>query len=309
MYGIHRVEKRNRQAVGSLQAEANREPGKPKNFPGSDIDWSRTIDNVRLVSSNNWLNDIDRVIKSHGIDKVRKDAVVMLDAVYTASPEFFENKSREECLEYFEKCLEFHKKHYGEVINAVVHFDETTPHMQVCSVPITADGRLSAKDIMGNIKAYTDRQDAFYEDVSRGYGLERGEKRDNGSKRKHMEQMTYKLQKEAEKAERERKDRKELMNENFKLIEENASLSSSNRVLVKKNQKLEEKVNNKEEELKELEKLKENIAKLRAEQEALEKRNSALRKHNEMLEINEKQKKKPNAFQRMIDTMHNTEWK
>lgn len=199
MYGIHRVEKRKKQAVGGLQNEANRDAKNPKNFAGSDIDWADTELNDFLIKSDNWTEDINAKIKHHGIENYRSDAVVMLDSIYTASPEFFSGRHLDDIEDYFKQCLDFHTREYchGDkslLVNAVIHYDETTPHLHICSVPITADGRLSAKDVMGNKKQYNQRQDKFYEQVTKGWGLSRGQKNDNGQKREHINQMDYKSQ-------------------------------------------------------------------------------------------------------------------
>ena len=62
------------------------------------------------------------------------------------------------------------------VISAVVHMDEKTPHMHLSFVPLTADGRLSAKEIVGNKKKLTQWQDNFWSHMVRAYPeLERGE--------------------------------------------------------------------------------------------------------------------------------------
>ena len=54
--------------------------------------------------------------------------------------------------------------------------DEKTPHMHLCFVPLTADGRLSAKEIVGNKKKLTQWQDRFWEHMVKKYpDLERGE--------------------------------------------------------------------------------------------------------------------------------------
>ena len=59
---------------------------------------------------------------------------------------------------------------------AVVHMDEKTPHMHLCFVPLTADKRLSAKEIVGNKKKLTQWQDRFWEHMVKKYpDLERGE--------------------------------------------------------------------------------------------------------------------------------------
>ena len=61
-------------------------------------------------------------------------------------------------------------------ISAVVHMDEKTPHMHLCFVPLTEDGRLSAKDIMGNKKKLTWWQDEFWKHMVKKFpDLERGE--------------------------------------------------------------------------------------------------------------------------------------
>ena len=46
-------------------------------------------------------------------------------------------------------------------VSAVVHMDEKTPHMHLCFVPLTEDGRLCAKEIIGNKKKLTWWQDEF----------------------------------------------------------------------------------------------------------------------------------------------------
>ena len=56
------------------------------------------------------------------------------------------------------------------------HMDEKTPHMHLCFIPLTADGRLSAKEIVGNKKKLTQWQDQFWEYMVKKYpDLERGE--------------------------------------------------------------------------------------------------------------------------------------
>ena len=60
---------------------------------------------------------------------------------------------------------------YKEVVElaAVVHMDEKTPHMHLCFVPLTEDGRLSAKEIVGNKKKLIQWQDRFWEHMVKKY--------------------------------------------------------------------------------------------------------------------------------------------
>lgn len=183
-YSIMRVEKRGRGAVYGLQIEANRkeEDHEKREFERSDIDWSKTDENIFLIHTEQWNREITKQVKEAGA-KERKDSVVLLDGLYTASPEWFETHSKEEWINYFQDCLTFHRDYYGEhVINAVIHLDEATPHMQVASIPLIDDGRLSAKEIMGNRRDYRSRQNIFYDEVGKKYGLERGEIHDQPRK-------------------------------------------------------------------------------------------------------------------------------
>ncbi|GEM_PF-6086017 len=189
MYGIMRVEKRGRADVYGIQLEANRtveQHEKGLEFDKSDIDWGKTDDNIFLVQTEQWNREITKAIKrieTESGKKTRKDAVVLLDGLFTASPEFFESKTTQEIKKYFEDCLDFYVKEYCQgdetrVLNAVIHLDETTPHMQVASIPVytsESGNRLNAKIIMGNKTDYRKRQDRFFEAVSEKYGLERGE--------------------------------------------------------------------------------------------------------------------------------------
>lgn len=54
----------------------------------------------------------------------------------------------------FEYAKEFLEQEYGKdnLLYATVHMDEKTPHMHYGVVPITDDGRLSAKEVVGNKK-------------------------------------------------------------------------------------------------------------------------------------------------------------
>ena len=222
-YGIMRCEKRKMQAAGGIHAENNRTADKHQEFKASDIDWNKTDENIFLVESKCLKADIEREIHRCGIDTWRKDAVTFIDTLYTASPEFFETRSKEEIKQYFEDCLNFHKQEFGNhVVNAVIHLDEATPHMHVQSVPLVekpaeigelgvpkpTEYKLSAKELMGNIKEYKQRQDRFFEAVSKGYGLDRGETKDAEHQREHLSSLQYKQQQTEKEIEARKSDLK-----------------------------------------------------------------------------------------------------
>lgn len=203
MFAIHRVEKCKKTAVFGLQIEANRTQAdheKGRNFDKSDIDWERTKLNQHFkgLHCENWSEGISQELKKAGITKAPKsNAVVLLDGLYTASPQWFEGKSKAEIIDFFKDCLKFHIQHYGKPLNAVIHWDEKSPHLAVASVPIieTEQGaKLCAKEIMGGRADYRARQDQFFEQVAKSRGFERGERSDPKHKKKHLSVQDYKKQ-------------------------------------------------------------------------------------------------------------------
>lgn len=110
--------------------------------------------------------------------RVRKDSVRVVEALVTASPEFFKGKNNREIRAYFAYALKFleGRQRPDTFLSAVVHMDEKTPHLHLCFVPLTADGRLSAKEIIGNRKNLVKWQDEFWQHMVKQYPeLERGE--------------------------------------------------------------------------------------------------------------------------------------
>lgn len=188
MFCIMRTEKRKRTDIGGIQRENTRTATGYNNkvSPGMDIF------NVTLKESNNWLQDISKEIQAAGA-KARSNSVLALDTIYTASPNFFQGKTNQQNDDFFKDCLQFHQEHFGHIISAVIHYDETTPHLHVISVPLTKDGRLSARDVIGNKAKMTKTQDQFFEQVGRGYGLERGIHMDGQEKKQHISAQEHEL--------------------------------------------------------------------------------------------------------------------
>ena len=158
-----------------------------------DIDSSRTAQNFHLVTPRwSYEQEIKHRIRMAGC-RVRKDSVKFVDTLVTVSPEFAQAHEAE-MKEYFTQAFEFLKERVGEdnIISAVVHMDEKTPHLHLCFVPLTKDGRLSAKEILGNKKAMIRWQDDFYACMAERWPeLERGTPAVE-TKRKHLTPQWYK---------------------------------------------------------------------------------------------------------------------
>lgn len=188
MFYVMRIEKRKRQDISGIQKENNRTAAEYNNR----VNREQSELNLPLIQSDNWTQDIRAEIERAGA-RTRSNSVIALDTLYTASPTFFEGKTQKQTEDFFRDCLQFHQRQFGHIISAVIHYDETTPHLHVVSVPLTADGRLSARDVIGNKAKMSKTQDSFFEQVGRGYGLERGTRSDGQEKRKHISAQEHEL--------------------------------------------------------------------------------------------------------------------
>ena len=126
---------------------------KSEEHSNKNIDNTLSSENVQLVE--NYNNNLYGAVKDRirevytGKKAIRKDAVATVGVVCSASSEFFENKSKAESVQYFKDCKEFFENKVGKenIVCAKIHFDEKTPHMHLYFVPLTSDGRLSAKEV------------------------------------------------------------------------------------------------------------------------------------------------------------------
>lgn len=184
-------------AVGGIQSHNNREH-EPKTNP--DVDMSRSEDNYDLISCDNYKRSIKEKLSNlvESSRAVRKDAVVVCNFIVTSDNETMNALGTDRQREFFQDSVKWFSDRYGadRVLNATVHMDETTPHLHIGVMPITQDGRLSAKAIFTKteMKAI---QTEFARDVGEKYGLERGIE---GSERTHLSEARFKEQKALEMA-------------------------------------------------------------------------------------------------------------
>ena len=184
-------------AVGGIQSHNNREH-EPKTNP--DVEMSRSKDNYDLIPCDNYKRSIKEKMSNlvESSRAVRKDAVVVCNFIVTSDNETMDALGADRQREFFQDSVKWFSDRYGadRVLNATVHMDETTPHLHIGVMPITQDGRLSAKAIFTKteMKAI---QTEFARDVGEKYGLERGVE---GSERTHLSEARFKEQKALEMA-------------------------------------------------------------------------------------------------------------
>lgn len=197
--GIVRVQKFSKGSVKGVEIHDQREK-EGISHTNPDIDWGRSCENYDLcpAQNRNYYRAVqERIEQLHLPRAVRKDAVVMAQVLVTSDHDFFDGLTPEQTQQFFRDAYSFLANRYGpeNIVSAMVHMDEQTPHMHLNFVPITSDGKLSAKRLLTR-PALIEQQTAFQNAVGIHYGLQRGRTREErieqGAERKHFETQEYK---------------------------------------------------------------------------------------------------------------------
>lgn len=178
------------------------------------IDPTRTKDNVWLTPDDGrtFNERIESILEENytGKRKVRSTAVKMCEITVQIGGDLAENGTEEEQVEALKQAFEELKEQYGEknIVSAVIHVDETTPHLHFDFVPITPKGGLSAREVVGDRAQMRKTQarflSAMQERVPYAKFERKKENQFNGMEQKLYEKMTAALKaKEAEVWDRE----------------------------------------------------------------------------------------------------------
>lgn len=164
------IEKYQASALGNMLGHYERRAELENGYERSNIDPSRTPENYNLCERPDPLGFVDARIGELDLKRApRKDAVRMIDTVVTL-PAAYHGDTRE----FMAAVKETLDGIFGaeNCAGAYVHMDETTPHMHYASVPVTSDGRLSAKSLLNRtfMKRFHDRLEAG---VCERLGIER----------------------------------------------------------------------------------------------------------------------------------------
>lgn len=115
--------------------------------------------------------------KAGELKTIRKDAVKYTTHILTGSHETMKKieAKPEELQKWIEANQSFISSEFGKdnIVRFALHRDEKTPHIHAVTVNLTSDGRLSAKEIIGNRESMQTRQDRYAE-AMQSFGLNRG---------------------------------------------------------------------------------------------------------------------------------------
>lgn len=190
-----------------------------KNPNIKNVNYAKTAQNVYLFGDANVdLQEQFKLAKQNfGFKHTEGKSVKFYEFLFTASPEFFQGKSKREINQYFKDNLAILEKNIlkvpGSVLSAVIHYDEKTPHCHVVALPLVMDNEkeikrgkdkgkiiegefysLSHERILGKREQYRNLQNVFNSELKKlGYELERG-KKNSGLKHEDLKQYNQKIE-------------------------------------------------------------------------------------------------------------------
>lgn len=220
-YIVCHMDKYHRNEVASIEGENERDETYKADNP--EIDSSRTHNNYHIISPQaRYMDIINGCISTLTLKrKIRSDAVYMNSYILGSDKQFFENMPLWQQREFFEECVNFMADKFGRenIISAIVHMDETNPHMHLNLVPIV-NGKLCSKDLYDKRKL-SKLQTEIWAAVGQKYGLQRGKE---GSQRKHKSTADFKadmiIQEAQQQAEQIKQQAEDFLSEVHGAVEE-----------------------------------------------------------------------------------------
>lgn len=158
-----------------------------------NINQSNSHENLELVKKTGTIDQMikERIAKGYqGKKAVRKDAVTSQRYILSGSHDSMMKLDKLQIMKWAKDNYDFFAEKYGEenIVRATVHLDEKTPHMHLIVVPLTKEGKLSAREYTGSREKLRQLQTDYAEKIGVKYGLERGVKASN---RKHITTRDY----------------------------------------------------------------------------------------------------------------------
>lgn len=154
------------------------------NIGGSLAHTYRTRDTPNAIPDREHLNshelagpeEVKAAIAARLPEKRRSDAVLCVEYVITASPEYFTDGPDKDGSAYLDDALKWLKAKHGaeNVVATSIHHDEKSPHLVAYVVPLDDQGKLNAKAFLGGKAKLSAMQTDFAHSVGRKHGLERG---------------------------------------------------------------------------------------------------------------------------------------
>jgi 5S rRNA maturation endonuclease (ribonuclease M5) len=191
-YGICRIQKLKAGAVGRSASHTSRKRETPNADPEKQ--------HIRIIGQPDNPNtpDLETLVRQHiGDQTIRKNAVLAVEFLLTASPEYFRPDDprlagyyEQQRLESFQQkaCEWLHSQYGNRIVRAELHLDESTPHIHAYMVPLDEKGKLNCRALLGGSRYRLSELQDDFADAMKPLGLERGIK---GSRASHTEVRKY----------------------------------------------------------------------------------------------------------------------
>lgn len=166
-----------------------------QNYSNKNIDITKTYHNYHLKKplENNYFKEFKRLKEQNNLKgQLHKNSIYACEMIITSDNYFFKEIGIDETKRYFKTAYNFvcNYKNLGEenIISAVVHLDEETPHLHLTFIPVVDSKdkngnsirKIGGNDFWKERNSYMLLQDRFYECVKmNGFNLERGKNNPN----------------------------------------------------------------------------------------------------------------------------------
>ena len=202
-YAIIRNEKLTR---AEAQGRCVHNDRRAKNHTNKDIDVSKSYMNYYIKKNElNYVKEFDKLKEKYDLKgQIRSNSIIVCEMVITSDSNFFNKIGEKETRRYFEESYKFvcNYNNLGErnILSAVVHLDEGSPHMHLVYVPVIhskdKDGnnidKICCREFWKGRDSYRNLQNAYWSYVkSKGFDLERGLPAEE-TKREHLDIKEYK---------------------------------------------------------------------------------------------------------------------
>ncbi len=173
MYAIMRTEKHH--TMGEIAAMGKHNE-RTRDTPNADP--ARLGENVRLIGSGDWVADAQARLTEATNPHFRPDAIRGVEVFMGVSPAFTDTATEADWHAWVERSMGWLTDTFRDprnVVAAVWHRDELTPHIQALVVPLREDNaRLSYEHYLGGSKYRLSELQTSYAEAVRDLGLERG---------------------------------------------------------------------------------------------------------------------------------------
>ena len=180
-YAVYHMEKGS-STSGGMGNHIDRTEGKEHTYPHADPERKHLNVHFGIYEKRNEMplhQAIEKRISEgyKGEKAIRKDAVKYCTHILTGSHEKMKDifADKEKANSWIKENYAFLKNEFGKenIVRFTLHLDEKTPHLHAVTIPLTKDGRLSAKEIIGNKQSMKNFQTRYAAAMEK-FGLQRG---------------------------------------------------------------------------------------------------------------------------------------